>query len=99
MLRELNDSAQRPRPHFVIAATHDAELVDILRETYAPYHFSDAVGAEGLVFDHRLRPGPATTRNAIALLRLLGAPDQLIARALTCAETLERQRSDAISRR
>jgi hypothetical protein len=99
VLRELNDSAQGSRPHFVIAATHDAELVDILRETYAPYHFSDAVGAEGLVFDHRLRPGPATTRNAIALLRLLGAPDQLIARALACAEALERQRSDAISRR
>jgi DNA mismatch repair ATPase MutS len=99
ILRELVDSGNGTRRHFVIAATHDAELVEMLRDSYTPHHFSDAVGAEGLVFDHHLRRGAATTRNAIALLKLLGAPERMIARALTCAETLERQRSDAISRR
>jgi hypothetical protein len=98
VLRELIDSGNGRR-HFVIAATHDAELVEMLRDTYTPHHFSDAVGAEGLVFDHRLRRGPATTRNAIALLKLLGAPERMIARALTCADTLERQRSEGLSRR
>jgi DNA mismatch repair ATPase MutS len=44
-----------------------------MRSSASPHHFSDAVEAEGLVFDHRLRRGPATTRNAIALLKLLGA--------------------------
>ena len=46
-----------------------------------PYHFGDDVGPDGLVFDHRLRAGAATSRNAIALLRIHGAPDRLIARA------------------
>ena len=92
VLGQLLDDADRPSPHLAIAATHDAELVDLLRDRYASHHFSDDVGPEGLVFDHRLRPGPATTRNAIALLRLHGAPDRLVERALACAETLDRER-------
>jgi hypothetical protein len=79
-------------PHVVVTATHDAELVDLLRESYAAYHFSDRLGPDGLIFTHRLEPGPATTRNAIALLKLHGAPAPLIARALTRAATLDRQR-------
>ena len=48
--------------------------------------------SDGLVFDHRLRPGPATSRNAIALLRIHGAPQTLLDRALACASTLDRER-------
>lgn len=92
VLRQLLDDADRPGLHLAIAATHDAELVELLRERYAAHHFSDDVGPGGLVFDHRLRPGPATTRNAIALLRLHGAPERLVERALACAETLDRER-------
>jgi DNA mismatch repair ATPase MutS len=84
--------------HLVVAATHDAELVDLLRETYTPLHFSDAVGPDGLVFDYRLHPGPATTRNAIALLRLHGAPATLVARALARAAVLDRDRPRVGSR-
>lgn len=75
-----------------IAATvarDDGELVDLLTDTYAAVHFGDAVGDNGLVFDHRLRPGPATTRNAIALLRIHGAPNALLARASECAALLD----------
>lgn len=89
----------RSSPHVAIAATHDSELVDLLRETYSAYHFGDEIGADGLRFDHRLRPGPATTRNAIALLRLHGAPDSLIERALATAAAIERQRGDLLERR
>jgi hypothetical protein len=92
VLRELISGAAGPKPHVVIAATHDGELVDLLPETFAAYHFGDAVGPEGLVFDHRLQSGPATTRNAIALLRLHGAPHTLLDRALSCAAALDRQR-------
>ena len=70
---ELNDSAHGSRPHFVIAATHDAELVDSCARRMRRITFGCG-GAEGLVFDHRLREDPATTRNAIALLRIHGAP-------------------------
>jgi hypothetical protein len=91
----------RPRPgvrtpHVVLAATHDGELVDLVSESFDAYHFGDSVGAEGLTFDHRLEPGPATTRNALALLRMHGAPDTLLARADATAERLDRERGSTL---
>ena len=70
-------------PHVVIASTHDRELVDLMRDAYAPYHFSDTVDADGLSFDYCLRTGPAQSWNAIALLEMCGAPQRLVRRALT----------------
>ena len=99
VLRELVVSAKRARPHVVLAATHDSELVDLLSDLYTPWHFGDAVSTEGLIFDHRLQPGRATTRNAIALLRLHGAPNSLIESALTCAAELDRQRGSTLAGR
>jgi DNA mismatch repair ATPase MutS len=81
------------RPHVVVAATHDNELVDLLSGSYAPFHFGDALTDETLTFDFRLRPGRATSRNAIALLRLNGAPPALVERALASAAELDRQRA------
>ncbi|MEO8258043.1 MAG: hypothetical protein ABI868_11910 [Acidobacteriota bacterium] len=78
--------------HLVVAATHDGELVDLLRHDYVPYHFTDSLGPRGLVFEYRLQAGPATTRNAITLLKLHGAPDRMVARALARAADLDRQR-------
>ena len=75
---------------------HDGELVDLLSDLYTPWHFGDAVSVDGLVFDHRLQPGRATTRNAIALLRLHGAPETLIKDALACATELDRQRGSTL---
>jgi len=80
------------KPHVVLAATHDGELVDLLRGDYSVYHLSDSVSPTGLVFDYQLKPGPATTRNAIALLRLSGASESLVSRALELAATLDRKR-------
>src|SRR5580765_1439539 len=80
------------RPHGVLTATHDGELVDLLRETYVVYHLADAIGPEGLTFDYHLTPGPATSRNAIALLKLNGAPESLVSRALDRAAALDKQR-------
>jgi DNA mismatch repair ATPase MutS len=85
-------AAQAPSPHVVIAATHDQELVDLLRGLYVPYHFTDRVGDEGLIFDYELRSGPARTRSAIALLRLRGAPADLVAQATARANALDRSR-------
>jgi DNA mismatch repair ATPase MutS len=82
----------RACPHAVLAATHDQELVDLLRETYAAYHFTDTIDEQGLSFDFRLQPGAATTRNAILLLRLRGAPDGLVEHALARAAELDRAR-------
>jgi hypothetical protein len=83
------------KPHVVLAATHDGELVD-LAEAFDAYHFGDSVGPNGLTFDYRLQHGPATSRNAIALLRLHGAPRTLLTQAVTTAEMLDRQRGTAL---
>jgi DNA mismatch repair ATPase MutS len=83
------------RPHLVLAATHDGELVDLLDRSYVVFHFGDAVGPDGLVFDYRLTSGPATSRNAITLLKLNGAPDALVARALARAAALDKGREQA----
>ncbi|HVG56440.1 MAG TPA: hypothetical protein VM846_18520 [Vicinamibacterales bacterium] len=84
---------QHGRPHVVIAATHDTELVDLLTGLYAPCHFGDNLTDETLTFDYRLRSGRATSRNAIALLHLNGAPSALVERALASAADLDRQKA------
>jgi hypothetical protein len=99
VLLELVTAADRTKPHVVLAATHDGELVDLLPDHYAAYHFGDEVGSDGLVFDHQLRTGPATTRNAIALLRIHGAPEALIRRATTCAARLDADRGTTLGSR
>ena len=99
VLQEFVSNGSRANPHVVVAATHDGELVDLLSGSYSAFHFGDAVGSGGLTFDHQLRPGPATTRNAIALLRLHGASEDLIRRALDCAAMLDAQRGTAVQGR
>jgi hypothetical protein len=93
VLRELVGEGRDVKPHIVIAATHDGELVDLLKGTFASFHFGDAVGPDGLVFDYHLQPGPATTRNAITLLQLQGAPQALVDHALARAAALDRARA------
>ncbi len=65
-------------PHLVLAATHDHEMVALLAAAYGCYHFAEALDEHGLSFDYRLRPGPATTRNAIALLEHMGYPPAVL---------------------
>lgn len=84
--------ASASTPHLTVAATHDVELVALLAGTFATFHFSDRVGPEGLVFEYRLASGPSTTRNAISLLELNGAPSSLVTRARALAQRLERER-------
>lgn len=92
VLRELI-SATGPARHVAIAATHEGELVDLLADRFRAVHFGDDLGDGGLSFDHRLKPGRATTRNAIALLRLHGAPARLLENAESCASTLDAARA------
>jgi DNA mismatch repair ATPase MutS len=73
----------------VVTATHDVEIVSLLRGLFTPFHFADRMGPEGLVFEYRLTEGPSTTRNAIALLEFNGAPPTLVARARYRAAELD----------
>lgn len=56
--------------------THDLSLADAddLTARAVPVHFTESVhdGADGLTFDYRLRPGIATSTNALKLLEMVG---------------------------
>ena len=65
------------RNALVLTATHDLELTSLLEAEYTSFHFSERVGELGLEFDYKLKEGPATTKNAIALLRHLGYPAEI----------------------
>ena len=64
-----------------LAATHDIELCTLLAGRFDLAHFQEQVGQTDMFFDYRLRPGPAATRNAIELLRLMGFNEGLVAQA------------------
>lgn len=61
-----------------IVATHDRELVDILKDSYEFYYFSESVDSQnGLNFDYKLKVGVSNTRNAIRLLEYIGYPKEV----------------------
>jgi hypothetical protein len=60
-----------------LCTTHDLALAAVAEELApraANVHFRDVLDGGGLRFDHRLRPGPVTCSNALALLRAAGLP-------------------------
>ena len=72
----------------VVAATHDLELLELLRGTYAVHHFREQIVDDGLTFDYLIQSGSSSTRNAIALLRLMRYPESLVADALSAIDGL-----------
>ncbi len=61
----------------VFAATHDLELTSLLSDVYENYHFSEQVKEDIVVFDYRLKPGKATSRNALKLLEMMDYPKSI----------------------
>jgi DNA mismatch repair ATPase MutS len=72
----------------VLVATHDLELLELLDGQYQPFHFREEVVRDELYFDYTIRPGVSSTRNAIALLRLMHFPAALVDDATATAERL-----------
>jgi hypothetical protein len=68
----------------VLTTTHDIELQDCLGDSYTLYHFQENPDVDGY-FDYQLKPGPARSRNAIRLLKRIGFPDDIVAKALVYA--------------
>ncbi len=58
----------------VVASTHDADLAESLSASLAPLHFESGSAADS----HRVRPGVTRERNAVAILRSLGFPPQVV---------------------
>jgi DNA mismatch repair ATPase MutS len=61
-----------------VVTTHDLSLVDApeLSASSRPVHFSERIGDRddevAMSFDYRLRPGLATSRNALQLMKMIG---------------------------
>jgi len=73
------------------AATHDGELTRLLEKEYDNYHFEERIEGNDIFFPYQLMKGPAVSRNAIALLRMLGYDEKITAQAEALAQQLERQ--------
>lgn len=68
------------------AATHDIELTYILENYYSNYHFQERIEKDRILFDYKIYPGRAVSRNAIKLLSLLGYSPEIIRSAETATE-------------
>ena len=68
-------------PGLCLAATHDGELTGLLGPAYRNCHFTETIVDGDVRFDYRLRQGPAASRNAIALLGIMGFDQQLVEQA------------------
>ena len=65
-----------------LAATHDTELCALLDGQYTMKHFEETVTSDGeIIFDYKIKDGPATTRNALKLLAGMGFDSEMVERA------------------
>jgi len=66
----------------VFVSTHDIELTELLKEdNYELFHFCEDINKINLVFDHKLKKGKLTTRNAIKIMELYNYPESIIEQA------------------
>ena len=72
-----------------MAATHDVELTRMLQSAYANWHFREQITPAGVAFTYRLCEGPASSRNAIALLEQMGFSTQVVQNAKSAIRRFE----------
>jgi len=80
--------------NLVIVSTHDVELSELLVEEFDLYHFTETILNDEMNFDHLLKKGPLTTKNAIKILEMSGYPSQIINEASELAEDFKKKPSD-----
>ena len=68
------------------AATHDGELTFLLEDCFDNYHFEEEILDNDVLFNYKLNPGRATSRNAIKLLSVMGFEDSIVNNASKRAE-------------
>ena len=68
------------------AATHDIELTSLLEEDFDICHFEGYVSGNDVKFDYLIKEGPATNRNAINLLGVLGYDESIVTDAQALAD-------------
>ncbi len=76
--------------NLVCVSTHDIELVDLLKDEYDLYHFSEKVEDKNVDFDYKLKEGKLTTRNAIRILQINDYPEKIIEEAFKLSKELDK---------
>lgn len=64
-----------------IAATHDLELTDLLKEDMDLYHFTEEIRDDDVVFPFIIKKGVSDRTNAIRLLNMLGFDKGIVSSA------------------
>ncbi|MDD6202967.1 MAG: hypothetical protein PUB13_08530 [Lachnospiraceae bacterium] len=75
---------------YCLAATHDIELTEILKNHYENMHFEEIMTQGDISFPYRLCRGKATSRNAIRLLEIMGYGDGITKTAEKMAQHFEK---------
>lgn len=68
------------------AATHDIELTELLMNDYDNYHFDEEIKNDDVLFNYLIKPGKATSKNAIKLLSIMGFSDDIVSKAQSMAD-------------
>jgi len=71
-----------------MAATHDQELTQMLSQ-YRQLHFREDLTPEGMTFSYKLLEGPSDTRNAIALIKQMAFPEEILETAAAAVRHCE----------
>jgi DNA mismatch repair ATPase MutS len=74
--------------NLVVVSTHDLELPSMLQDQFDLYHFSESIKDGQLHFDHKIKPGPLLTGNAIKILEMSDYPEKIISEAKELGLTL-----------
>lgn len=69
-LAKVLDWLNRPG-NYVLASTHDLELIDLLDESFEFYHFSERVDEQTLIFDYKIKPGLFINKKCYKIFRRL----------------------------
>lgn len=75
----------------VIAATHDIELVELLKGIYDNYYFCENIDDSENIFDYKINKGVNYTNNAIKLLGRCGYPDSIVESSFRLCDELKRK--------
>jgi hypothetical protein len=82
VLRAISADAQ------LLVTTHDVELQHLLGSRFELFYFQEDPAVPGF-FDHALRTGVSTQRNAIRVLERLGLPADIIAEAIATVPVID----------
>ena len=89
VLSHLNDGNS-----YVMVATHDIELIELLKEGFDPYYFSEEIqNSESIYFDHKIKKGVLQEGNAIRLLDFFQFPKSVVKEAFEQKEKMKKRKT------